>query len=589
MAALGRGAAAGKGGGDRRVGSRVLFVAVGCFLFFLVFLLSARPDAAAVVVDARLGDVLRPQQQQGRSHGHLQQSAEQGNGMAATESSSSWVSDAVITGKRDNVAETERDAEPEEAERQSNAAAAAATPNSDEQAEPAAEDPDKDKSLPAAATAEPAVQTTPPPHGLPGDDIAFTTRADSVGQFWQPLCDTSDSRSDVCDLAGDVRMDANASAFLVVGGADDDGHTYRVRPYPRKGDATSMGRVTELTVRAAAAGGAPPRCTATHAEPAVVFSIGGYAGNLFHDFTDVLVPLYAAAARYGGAGGVRLVVADASPRWLARYGAVLRALSWRRHALAPPSPPLDLAAAAAAGEVHCFRRAVVGLRARRELMIGPEERGIPDGDGVAAGMPDFARFLRRALSLPRDAAGGGGRKPRLLIVSRRGTRLLLNADAVARAAEEVGFEAAVSELSAVAAAAAAAGGDDVAPVARLVNSFDAMVGVHGADLTNMVFLPAGAAVVQIVPWGGLRWIARMDFGDPAEAMGLGYIQYEIAVHESTLRDKYPRDHEIFTNPTALHRKGFKFMRDTFLKGQDIVVDVDRFRKVLVQVLENLKR
>ncbi|CAO2160810.1 unnamed protein product [Urochloa humidicola] len=570
MAALGRAAAAGKGGGDRRVGSRVLFVAVGFFLFFLVFLLSSRPDDAAVVVDARAGGVR--QQQRGR-HGHLQQSAEKSNDMAATER----VSDAVTGGKR-NDGEVTRDAAAGAAERESNALAV--TRNSDEQVQPAAENPDKDKSSPATATAQAAVQTTPPPHGLPGD-ITFTTRADSVEQLRQPLCDTSGSRADVCDLAGDVRMDANASEFFVVGGGAADVHTYRLRPYPRKGDATSMGRVTELTVRAAATSGGAPRCTVTHSEPAVVFSIGGYAGNLFHDFTDILVPLYGAAARFPA--GACLVVADASPRWLARYGAVLRALS-------PRHVPLDLAAVAAAGEVHCFRGAVVGLRARRELMIDPEERGSPDG--VVAGMPEFTRFLRRALSLPRDAptrpaAGTStGSKPRLLIVSRRGTRLLLNADAVARAAEEVGFEVAVSELSAV----AAGGGDDgVARVARLVNTFDALVGVHGADLTNMVFLPAGAAVVQIVPWGGLQWIARMDFGDPAEAMGLRYIQYEIAVHESTLKDKYPRDHEIFTNPTALHRKGFTFMRNTFLKGQDIVVDVDRFRKVLVQVLESLKQ
>ena len=54
----------------------------------------------------------------------------------------------------------------------------------------------------------------------------------------------------------------------------------------------------------------------------------------------------------------------------------------------------------------------------------------------------------------------------------------------------------------------------------------------------------------------------MGFGDTAEAMGLRYVQYEVAVHESSLRDKYPRDHEIFTNPTAMHRKGFKFLRHT---------------------------
>jgi hypothetical protein len=58
------------------------------------------------------------------------------------------------------------------------------------------------------------------------------------------------------------------------------------------------------------------------------------------------------------------------------------------------------------------------------------------------------------------------------------------------------------------------------------------------------------------------------------------------VEESTLKDKYPRDHMIFTNPTALHKKGFMFIRQTLMDGQDIVVDVARFRKVLLQILNN---
>ncbi|WVZ72002.1 hypothetical protein U9M48_020528 [Paspalum notatum var. saurae] len=602
---------------------RLLSIVVGCFVFCLVFLLSSRPDATAFDTTTSLSpkasleaarrpvavktlrtatsagfgrdlhvDIL-PQQRQGESAGHLRQ----GGDRAATE----WVRDTVIVEERSDGAEASG-AEPDQEAAGGNVAAAAAS-DSDDQTAPgggkAAQDDDDGAvrttaTVAAAVTGSPASGTTSTAPGRPEEEEEEGTRAagdqgesklqdqeerhepaaQSGGDQQQPrppLCDFSDFRSDICDIAGDVRMDANASAFVVVDPAAASEQVHRVRPYPRKGDETCMGRIAEVTVRSTAREDGAPRCTRSHSSPAVVFSIGGYTGNIFHDFSDVLVPLYNTAQRYGG--DVQLVMENVASWWLVKYDRLLRALS--RH------PPLDLARAGAAGEVHCFGRAVVSLRAHKELIIERDR----SADGLAT--PDFTRFLRRALELPRDAptrllgaagAGGERKKPRLLIISRGRTRLLLNLGDVVRAAEEAGFEAVVNESDV---------GNDISQVGALINSCDAMVGVHGAGLTNMMFLPPGATLVQIVPWGGLQWMARADYGDPAEAMGLRYIQYEIAVGESTLKDKFPRDHMIFTNPTALHKKGFMFIRHTLMDGQDITVDVARFREVLRQVLNNL--
>nr|AAP49177.1 HGA6 [Hordeum vulgare subsp. vulgare] len=405
--------------------------------------------------------------------------------------------------------------------------------------------------------AEPAAtepQQLPTPGRLETSEPERRASRDQPPQLLPPLCDFSDRRSDVCDFTGDIRMDANASTFfLVVDAATAASH--KVRPYPRKGDPTCMGRVPEITMRTTSSS-SPPECTRTHGVPAVTFSIGGYTGNIFHDFSDVLVPLYNTVHRYRG--DVQLVMANVAPWWLVKYDKLLRELS--RHA------PLDLAAVAAKGETHCFRHAVVSLRAHRELII--ERDRSPDGLAT----PDFTRFIRRALSLPRDAptrlADGTGRKPRLLIIARHRTRILLNLGDMMRVAEEAGFEAAVSELDV---------GDPISRVGAEINSADVLVGVHGAGLTNMMSLAPGATMVQVVPWGGLQWFARMDYGDPAEALGLRYVQYEIGVDESSLKDKYPRGHKIFTDPTSLHKKGFGFMRRTLMDGQNITIDLGRFR------------
>lgn len=102
-------------------------------------------------------------------------------------------------------------------------------------------------------------------------------------------------------MSGDIRIAGNSSSILFIepaAVAARPPEQWRVRPYPRKGDDTCLGGVRQFAVSARGDG---PRCTVDHGDvPAVVFSVGGYTGNLFHDFTDLLVPLFVTARPFRG-------------------------------------------------------------------------------------------------------------------------------------------------------------------------------------------------------------------------------------------------------------------------------------------------
>ncbi|XP_074577461.1 alpha-1,3-arabinosyltransferase XAT3-like [Curcuma longa] len=383
----------------------------------------------------------------------------------------------------------------------------------------------------------------------------------------KPLCDVSDPRVDICEMSGDIRITGNSSSILFIEppAAARPPEQWRVRPYPRKGDDTCLGGVRQFAVIARGDG---PRCTVEHGDvPAVVFSVGGYTGNLFHDFTDLLVPLFVTARPFHGK--IQFVVADWKSWWINKYLVVFRKLT--------DYPLMDLEQQSA-GQVHCFKQVVVGLRAHKEFLIDPVRS--PNGYS----MVDFTRFMRSAFSLERDTLSAANsshpprRKPRLMLIARKQSRAFTNVPEIVAMAEELGFEVMVAEAEA---------GSDLARFARVVNSFDVMVGVHGAGLTNMVFLPANATVVQVVPWGALEWIAMLDFGNPARAMGLRYVQYSIGIEESTLRERYPREHAVFTDPMSFHRRGFAVVRSTFMVRQDVKLDVKRFRELLGKELGHM--
>lgn len=177
-------------------------------------------------------------------------------------------------------------------------------------------------------------------------------------------------------------------------------------------------------------------------------------------------------------------------------------------------------------------------------------------------------------------AANRGTKPRLMIVSRKRTRILSNEDEVARLARKLGYEVVVAEADV---------STNLTRFAQTVNSCDVLMGIHGAGLTNMVFLPDNAILIQIVPLGGIEVFARLDFGNPASGMNIRYLEYDIDVKESSLFQRYPINDPVLNDPMSFHRKGWGQLRSTYLDNQNVTVDIRRFKPTLAKALKLLQR
>ncbi|PQQ15555.1 hypothetical protein Pyn_28948 [Prunus yedoensis var. nudiflora] len=114
-------------------------------------------------------------------------------------------------------------------------------------------------------------------------------------------------------------------------------------------------------------------------------------------------------------------------------------------------------------------------------------------------------------------------------------------------------------------------------IAQVVNSCDVLMGVHGAGLTNILFLPENSIFIQILPIGGFEWIATNYFGVPSKGMNLNYLEYKISKEESTLKN----------DPHTTPIRGWEGFKSTFLNAQNIKLNVNRFRPTLLKALELL--
>ncbi|CAL9183715.1 unnamed protein product [Musa hybrid cultivar] len=390
-----------------------------------------------------------------------------------------------------------------------------------------------------------------------GNAVAPKIVADeAVSNLSRPLCSETSKRSNVCEAEGGIRLQGSSrTIFLHPSLADRE---WKIKPYCRKHDPPAMKKVNEWTMKPFPSDKAPPRCTAKYTVPALVFSIGGFTDNLFHDFTDVIVPLFISSYRFHGE--VQFVVADFKPPWVSRFILILRQLSNYDIIDADNDDP---------GAVRCFPRVIVGLSFHKELGVDPSKTA------TGYSIVEFKEMLRKAYGLERPTVERWGvrRKPRLLLISRNKTRVFLNEKGIADMATSLGFDVRVTEPT---------NKTDVGEFARLVNSADVMIGVHGAGLTNMVFLPAGAVLIQVVPMGAPGWLPRDTFGQPSRDMQLKYLDYHIEGDESSLTEQYPKDHPVLKDPSSIHKQGWYALSEVYLENQNVRPQLDRLKNTLLE-------
>ncbi|XP_044948874.1 beta-1,2-xylosyltransferase XYXT1-like [Hordeum vulgare subsp. vulgare] len=391
----------------------------------------------------------------------------------------------------------------------------------------------------------------------------------------KPICDLSDLRYDICDISGDARAIGLNRTILYVPPADErdtGGSEWAIKDQSRKllVDIIEVKVKTLSTAQSLVA----PECTSRHAVPAVVFAMNGLTGNPWHGFGDVLIPLFITTRAYDGE--VQFLVTELQPWFVDKYRLILANLS-----------RYDIVDFNKDDGVRCYPHIIVGLHSHRDLGIDPART--PRNYS----MLDFRMYIRDIFLLPQDGQGipykeanrknattGTGtekQKPRLMLINRGGNRKFVNIPEISAAVQAAGFEVLVEEPSFEV---------RLEEFSRVVDSCDVLMGAHGAALTSFFFLRTNAAMLQVVPWGVDTAMAY--FGVQAKEMMLQDVEYNIAAEESTLYEKYGKDHPMISDPESIHRQGWELTRQYFWLEQDIRINVTRFAPVLHHLLQTLR-
>ncbi|KAL7597846.1 hypothetical protein Lser_V15G26296 [Lactuca serriola] len=381
-------------------------------------------------------------------------------------------------------------------------------------------------------------------------------------------CDRSSIRSDICIMKGDIRT--NSSSFSVVlytsgdllTGEEELRHE-KIKPYTRKWEPSTMATIDELTLTSKKSNTSTThKCDVYHDVPAVFFSTGGFTGNVYHEFNDGLIPLYITSQQFNKK--VVLVILEYHDWWIMKYADVLSQIS--------DYEPIDFNGD---NRTHCFSEAIVGLKIHDELAINSSltttNKTIQDFHDMLdkSYQPRIHDLVQEE---PEKTRENPDNNPKLVIISRNGSRAIMNQDLLVKMAEKIGFDVEVLRPDKT---------TELAKIYRALNSSDVMIGVHGAAMTHFLFMKPGSVFIQVVPLG-TTWAAETYYGGPAKKLGLRYIGYEIGARESSLYDEYDRNDVVLTDPDSVNDRGWEFTKKIYLDRQKVRLNLIRFRKHLVR-------
>ncbi|XP_019244202.1 PREDICTED: uncharacterized protein LOC109224087 isoform X2 [Nicotiana attenuata] len=133
----------------------------------------------------------------------------------------------------------------------------------------------------------------------------------------KPMCNVLEPLSDYCETKGDIRVQGKSSIIFVVShdfNTSIGNNSWTIQPYPRKGNAGAMTKVKSWTIKLVEDGENIPKCSIYHGYPAVLFSLGGYSGNHFHDFSDLLIPIFSNSRHFNSE--VHFLATDYKSWWI---------------------------------------------------------------------------------------------------------------------------------------------------------------------------------------------------------------------------------------------------------------------------------